>query len=107
MRENVATIILSKDYRTFPPRAYLTVEAAHTGLAEDTIELRLLRVLATDVADVRLVIVGDEARLISRHRATSLCAYTHTHTYIPHSTQMLIVTGTHIYTSTHQSIPIT
>ena len=33
-----------------------------TGLSEDTVQLRLLRILPTDIADLRLSIVGDEAR---------------------------------------------
>ena len=72
MRENVASTVLSKDDRPLPPRTNLTVEAAYTCLSHDAIELWLLRILATEVADLSFSIIGNKTRLLWRHRTTSL-----------------------------------
>jgi len=38
----------------------LPTEASYTGLANDAVDFRLMRVLAADVADLRLFITADE-----------------------------------------------
>ena len=72
VRENMASTVLSKDDGPLSPRTHFTVEATHTRLTHDAVELRLLWVLATDVTDLGLGIVGDETRLFGRNRTTSL-----------------------------------
>ena len=49
--------VLSKDNRALPAWTHFTVEAAHTCLAENAVELGLLGILATDVADTSLLII--------------------------------------------------
>lgn len=73
VREDMATPVLSEHDRPLPAGTHLTVEAAHTRLTQHTVELRLLRVLPTDVTDTSLLIIGYEPRLVSRHRPATLC----------------------------------
>ena len=72
MREDVVSTIFPEDDWTFSPRAHLTVEAPHTGLSHNAVELRLLWVLAADVTDLGLGIIRDETRLLQRYRTTAL-----------------------------------
>ena len=72
MRENMAPAVLPEDDWPLPPRTHLTVEAAYTRLSHDAVELGLLRVLTTQVADLGFSIVRDEPRLLWGDRATSL-----------------------------------
>lgn len=70
----MAATVLPKHYGPFPPWTHLTVETAHTGLAEHTVQLGLLWVLPTDVADTGLLVVRDKPWLIGWDRPTSLHA---------------------------------
>ena len=72
MREYVTTTVFSENYGPLSPRTHLTVEATNAGLSHNAVELRLLRVLATDVTDLGLGIVRDEPRLIWRDGTTTL-----------------------------------
>lgn len=67
MRENVVSTVFPKHDWSFSPRAHLTVEAPDTGLSDNAVELRLLRVLATDVADLSFGVVRYETRLLRRN----------------------------------------
>lgn len=64
--------VLTEHNRPLPPRAHLTVQAADTCLTQHTVQLRLLGILPTDVADTSLVVIGDKAWLICGHRSTPL-----------------------------------
>lgn len=66
VRENMAATIFSKDNRSLPSGTHLTIEAPDTSLAYDTVELRLLWILTTNVTDLSLRIIRDETRLIWR-----------------------------------------
>ena len=72
MRENMIPTVLPEDDWPLPPGTHLTVETSHTRLSHDAVELGLLWVLATEVADLGLSIVRDEPRLVWGDRATSL-----------------------------------
>lgn len=70
--KNMDATVLSEDNRPLPSRTHLTVEAAYTCLSHDAVELRLFWILSTDVADLRLGVIRDEARLISQYWTTTL-----------------------------------
>ena len=72
MRENMIPTVLPEDDWPLPPGTHLTVEASHTRLSHDAVELGLLRVLTTEVADLGFSIIRDEPRLVWGDRATSL-----------------------------------
>ena len=69
----MASAVFTKDDWPLPPGTHLAVEAPHTGLSHDAVELWLLGILATDVTDLGFSVIRDETRLFRGDRAAALC----------------------------------